>query len=168
MCSFTLRCHGNIELISTLINSELNKSADWLAVNKLSVNVKKLNSWYSTTINGLSWKTIFHASTRVTEFNFLGLTVNEYMNWNSYVRKIANKISRTLDVLNRLNDTCPFQQWNWCMIRWSFRTSNLELQIGASNGTAYQNYKKAPFGLWQIAGTMLTPSRFSNNYICWR
>ena len=41
MCSFTRGCNGNIELISTLINSELNKIADWLAVNKLSLNVKK-------------------------------------------------------------------------------------------------------------------------------
>ena len=41
MCSFMRGCNGNIELISTLINSELNKIADWLAVNKLSLNVKK-------------------------------------------------------------------------------------------------------------------------------
>ena len=39
---------------------------------------------------------------RVTEFNFLGLTMNEYMNWNSHVQKIANTISRTLGVMNRL------------------------------------------------------------------
>ena len=44
---------------------------------------------------------------RVTEFNFLGLTVNEYMNWNSYTQKIANKISRTLGVTNRLERYLP-------------------------------------------------------------
>ena len=38
---------------------------------------------------------------QVTEFNFLGLTVNEFMNWNSHTHKIANKISRTLGVINR-------------------------------------------------------------------
>ena len=41
MCSFTRGCTGNIEQISTSINSELNKIADWLAVNKLSLTVKK-------------------------------------------------------------------------------------------------------------------------------
>ena len=41
MCSFTRGCDGNIEIVSTLINSELNKIADWLAVNKLSLNVQK-------------------------------------------------------------------------------------------------------------------------------
>ena len=40
MFSFTRGCNGNIELISTLINSEVNKIADWLAVNKLSLNVQ--------------------------------------------------------------------------------------------------------------------------------
>ena len=44
---------------------------------------------------------------RVTEFNFLGLTVNEYMNWNSHTLKIANKISRKLGVMNRLKRYLP-------------------------------------------------------------
>ena len=44
---------------------------------------------------------------RVTEFNFLGLTVNEYMYWNSHTQKIANKISRTLGVMNRLRRYLP-------------------------------------------------------------
>ena len=39
MCSFTRGCNGKIDIVSTLINSELNKIADWLAVNKLSLNV---------------------------------------------------------------------------------------------------------------------------------
>ena len=41
MCSFTRGCDGNIDIVSTSINSELNKIADWLAVNKLSLNVQK-------------------------------------------------------------------------------------------------------------------------------
>ena len=33
--------------------------------------------------------------------------MNEYMNWNSHVQKIANKISRTLGVMNRLKRYLP-------------------------------------------------------------
>ncbi len=29
---------------------------------------------------------------RVYEFNFLGLTINENLNWNSHIDKIADKI----------------------------------------------------------------------------
>ena len=89
MCSFTRECNGDIELVSILINSELDNIADWLAVNKVSFNVQKKNKFM-----------IFHYHQRiitrndiprlminnplieqVTEFNFLGLTLNEYMNW---------------------------------------------------------------------------------------
>ena len=38
--SVTRECNGDIELVSILINSELDKIADWLAVNKLSLNVQ--------------------------------------------------------------------------------------------------------------------------------
>ena len=41
MCSFTRGCDGTIETVSTLINSELTKIADWHTVNKLSLNVQK-------------------------------------------------------------------------------------------------------------------------------
>ena len=44
---------------------------------------------------------------RVTQFNFLGLTINENMNWKSHSSKIANKISRTLGVMNRLKRYLP-------------------------------------------------------------
>ena len=36
-----------------------------------------------------------------------GLTVNKYMNWNSHVQKIANKILCTLGVMNRLKRYLP-------------------------------------------------------------
>ena len=41
MCLFTRGCDGNIDIVNTLINSELNKIVYWLAVNKLSLNVQK-------------------------------------------------------------------------------------------------------------------------------
>ena len=83
MCSFTRGCDGNIDIVSNLINSEWNKIADWLAVNKLSLNVQKTkfiifhyrqrviteNDTPCLTINNTPIE-------RVAEFNFLGLTVN--------------------------------------------------------------------------------------------
>ena len=39
---------------------------------------------------------------RVFEFEFLGLTVNEHLTWHSHINKIANKISRSLGVMNKL------------------------------------------------------------------
>ena len=39
---------------------------------------------------------------KVSDFDFLGLTINENMNWKSHIDKIANKISRSIGILNRL------------------------------------------------------------------
>ena len=109
MCSFARGCSGNIDIVNTLMNSELNIIADWLAVNKLSLNVQKnefMIFHYRQRVikeNDIPCLVINNTQIeRVTEFNFLGLTVNEYMNWNSYTQKIANKISHTLGVMNRL------------------------------------------------------------------
>ena len=102
MCSFTRGCNGNIELISTLFNSELNKIADWLAVNKLSLNVQKTKfmifHYRQRVLTDKDLPCLKINSTlieRVTEFN--SLTANEYMNWNSHVQKIANKMASLIE-----------------------------------------------------------------------
>ena len=78
MCSFTRGCNGNIDIVSTLINSELNKIADWLAVNKLSLNVQKTKFMIFhyrqrfITENDIPCLMINNTQIeRVTEFNFL-------------------------------------------------------------------------------------------------
>ena len=82
---------------------------------------------------------------RVAEFNFLGLTVNEYMNWNSHTQEIANKISRTLGVMNRLKRYLPISAMK--LMHDSLIISHLQfgIQTGALNGIAYQSYKNGPF-----------------------
>ena len=44
---------------------------------------------------------------RVTEFNFLGLTIDEQLSWSPHIQKISNKISRTLGIMNRLKIFLP-------------------------------------------------------------
>ncbi len=36
----------------------------------------------------------------VHEFNCLGLTMNENLNWKSHINKISNKISKCIGILN--------------------------------------------------------------------
>ena len=43
----------------------------------------------------------------VSCFNFLGLTIYEFMNWSWHSAKIANRISRTLGIMNRLKRYLP-------------------------------------------------------------
>ena len=43
----------------------------------------------------------------ICEFNFLGTTIQETLNWAPHTDRIANKISRTLGVINKLKHFLP-------------------------------------------------------------
>ena len=95
-----------------VINRELEKVYDWLIVNKLSLNIKKTKCMIFHTPNT---KFIFSPTLminntqieRVTNFNFLGLTINENLSWKPHVDRIANKISKTGGIINRLKHFLP-------------------------------------------------------------
>ena len=114
LCSFTHGGNDDIGLVTALINLELRKISDWLAVNKLSLNVQKTKFMifhnYQKVISANEIPDLIICETkieRVTTFNFLGLTINEFVNWSAHTSKIANKISRTLGVMNKLKRYLP-------------------------------------------------------------
>ena len=101
------------------INIELDKICDWLAVNKLSLNASKSNYMIfhhrqkklkSTSIPILEMN---HTLIKqVNEFSFLGLTVNNHMDWNSHITNISNKITKTMGIMNRIKKSIPQQILN--------------------------------------------------------
>ena len=114
LCSFTHGGNDDISLVEALINLELCKIADWLAINKLSLNVQKTKFMifhnYQKVISANEIPKLIICETnieRVTTFNFMGITINEYINWSAHTSKIANKISRTLGVMNGLKRYLP-------------------------------------------------------------
>ena len=40
-------------------------------------------------------------------FNFLGITIDKHLTWKEHIHLIANKISRTVGVINRLKNYIP-------------------------------------------------------------
>ena len=44
---------------------------------------------------------------RVQNFNFLGVILNENLNWGSHISHVSNKISRTIGILNKLKNILP-------------------------------------------------------------
>ena len=116
LCSFTHGSHNDASHISSQINSELLKISDWLTANKLSLNVEKtkfvffFHNYQRVIANEDIPDLMINDKKieRVSCFNFLGFTINEFMNWSSHSAKIANKISRTLGIMNRLKRYLPF------------------------------------------------------------
>ena len=87
----------------------LSDDCQWISLK--SILVKVMDWRHQATSHYLSqcWSRSLspYGVTRVTEFNFLGITINEFMNWGSHSVKIANKICRTLGVMNCLKRYLP-------------------------------------------------------------
>ena len=110
----TLETFGNTNRpteIENNISNEISKITTWLHSNKLKVNaskskfmiffkhpkiIPKLNIW----ANG-------NQIDEVQEFNFLGITIDQNINWTLHIRKISIKISRVIGVLRKLKRIFP-------------------------------------------------------------
>ena len=116
LCSFnsSLRIiKESIEHVYDQINSELGNIQEWLNINKLSLNVKKskfmIFHHYQRNINNITPRLKINSETieKVSEFNFLGLTIDEHLSWKPHVLKISDKIARTLGIMCRLKNFLP-------------------------------------------------------------
>lgn len=91
--------------ISEILNQELANVSNWLKCNKLSLNVAKSKYmiFHKPQKRIQPLHLIMNDTTieRVSNFDFLGLTLNENLNWKSHIDKISNKISRSIGILNR-------------------------------------------------------------------
>ena len=130
----TLYCNVNPNVSDDLLNCELSKICDWLGDNKLALNVSKTKymvfhtankhvAYPKLNINGNNIE-------RVTNFNFLGLTLSSTLSWNQHTNKISLKISKSIGILYRLRDIYPravlenlyntliTPHFNYCILCW--------------------------------------------------
>ena len=109
--SLTVDDFKNIVLLNLTLNAELGKISTWLKVNKLSLNAKK------------SQFMLFRRSTRkfdipqikidntplknIDSFNFLGITLQKDLKWETHINNISCKIAKTLGIMNKLKHYVP-------------------------------------------------------------
>ncbi len=90
--------------IENSINNELINIIDWLKLNKLSLNIPKTMFMVfhkaQRIMTPLQIKIEDTIIEQVSDIKFLGLTINQHLNWKSHVDKILNKISRNIGILN--------------------------------------------------------------------
>ena len=107
---------STIQVLATTpfdVNNQLTQIYDWLAVNKLSLNIKKTKYIVFHAINkdidGLipELKINDIIIERVENFNFLGLIFNEHMFWKHHINTIANKLIKLSGILNKLKRFLP-------------------------------------------------------------
>ncbi len=129
--------------IQECINNELEKINIWLKLNKLSLNIKKTKYMIFHTINkqipNFEIKIEDTIIERVSEFNFLGITLDDQLRWHKHIDKIANKISRNVGILNCLKHFLPvstkltiynslvLSHINYGLLLWGYSCKRIEL-----------------------------------------
>ena len=123
------------------INEELNKICDWLNVNKLALNVDKTKAMIFHMPQKKVEKPVLLVNGTVIEyvnnFNFLGITLNNHLNWDSHINKVAYKISRTTGILKKLTHFLPqhilrtmynsiiLPHINYGILAWGYQTQRI-------------------------------------------
>ena len=108
---------SNIQQTILKVNSELNKIYIWLCENKLSLNINKTKFMLFSTksqnqsnidlkINGLSIKQAGQNHEETT-IKFLGVYLEENLNWRNHINHIRNKVSRALFTINKIKNILP-------------------------------------------------------------
>ena len=88
--------------IENILNEELNEIVKWLKVNKLTLNVDKTQCMLFTRKKcntKLSIKIENSFITQVTKTKFLGIIIDEKLNWKDHILYISNKISKATGVI---------------------------------------------------------------------
>ena len=84
-------CSGdNVIDVAKIISGELNKLKVWFDINKLSLNVSKTN--YITENLDISIRT--HSIEKVDVTKFLGILIDEHINWKQYINMVRSKLSK--------------------------------------------------------------------------
>ena len=75
---------------------------------------------------------------RVQHFNFLGLILDTHLIWHQHIEKIANKCSRTKEIINKLNHVLPLSikitlyhslilpHINYCLTIWDYQCKSIK------------------------------------------
>ena len=105
--------HSNIFTLVEMINEELVKLNNWFRCNKLLLNYEKTNYMIFRSRNRripdnllpvCIDNNIIH---RKESIQFLGIILDEFLNWKHHINHISLKLSRSIGVLSRLKCVLP-------------------------------------------------------------
>ena len=100
----------NLNVLTNELERELNKVLDWLLANKLIINLSKTHSMLFTN-KRVDRKITIRANDsnleQKTECKFLGVIVDDRLNWKSHINHISSKVSKSLAILRLLKYIFP-------------------------------------------------------------
>ena len=109
------KTNKNLNYLKQTVASDMLRLTDWFRANKLSLNLNKTNCIlfkypgcqandnFGLVVGGERLST-------VRQTKFLGLLIDEKLNWVDHVKHISNKITSGLYMLNRVRNLLPIEQ----------------------------------------------------------
>ena len=97
--------HKDPKILQELVNNELVKINDWMKLNKLTINYDKTNYIIFTNkkLNtNVNIKLEGHTLKQVKETKYLGVILNEKLNWEPHISFIRNKLVKASYLLSKL------------------------------------------------------------------
>ena len=115
---------------------ELKKVLEWLAVNKLIINLDKTNLMVFTNkkcTDTVSITVRGHTINEIVETSYLGVIIDNKLSWKAHINHISNKISKSISLLKMLKNTFSirllkslyfsfvYPYFNYCNLVWEGR-----------------------------------------------
>ena len=93
------------------LNQEISKVNTWLLSNNLILNIAKskfmLFFKHHKIVPTLNLSINDNPVEQVTNFNFLGITMDQNITWSDHISKISIKVARVIGILNKLKHIFP-------------------------------------------------------------
>ena len=156
------------------LEMELEYLFEWLTLNKLSLNISKTKYMlFSTRQKNVTYPIVTlnkQIIENVSEFNFLGVKLDENMTWNSHTNQIANKINRNIAIMHKLKHILPTftmktlyeslisSHLNYGILAWGLNNTRLyKLQKKAIRTVANAKYNAHTEPLFKLFGFLKLP-----------
>jgi len=96
--------HRSLDRLISTVNQELINIANWLNINKLSLNVNKthfilLHFEQMQISNTITVKIGSDDIARVSHTKFLGVILNENLTWSHHIATLSNKVIKNIGIL---------------------------------------------------------------------
>ena len=106
--------NSNFDMLINNVNQELCNLTNWFQSNRLSLNVKKTHYiLFGSKHVPLNVNNNIYLNNNVIEkvscTKFLGITVDEHLNWHNHISNLTSQLSRSIGILNRVRYILPRQ-----------------------------------------------------------
>ena len=102
---------NDLTLLQRKANAELRKVSKWFSENKLTLNVSKskymiIRRGYRKSDNIFSLKFNGKKMEQCSTYKYLGLHIDEKMNWKNHVKYLCEKLSKMCGIFAKLRHCC--------------------------------------------------------------